>query len=127
MSNFPDNWPDIAWAKLSQADRDRAVAIIRNASWWDTDMVTDVVVGHRRYGHDFIHEEPFAATVDIGDETVKWSWHMSGGMGVRNYLRQEGFTDDQLPTLPELYDGKDVSTWDDFYVQVMEAAAGLRD
>lgn len=43
--------------------------------------------------------------------------HHGWGMSIRNALRTEGFTDDQLP------DGN----WDDYYIQVVEIAVGIRD
>lgn len=42
--------------------------------------------------------------------------HHGFGMGIRNFLRDKGFKDDVLP----------ISNWDDYYVQVIELAVGLR-
>lgn len=53
-----------------------------------------------------------------------WSvagYHFYGGMAVRNLLRSGGIRDDQLPE----YDGH--QNWDDYYIPVLEAAAGVRD
>jgi len=60
---------------------------------------------------------------DIKDEYKKdpihWCtpYHLNWGMGVRNSLRQAGFTDDKLPT----------KNWDDYYVRIIEIACGLRE
>lgn len=53
------------------------------------------------------------------DGENRWAipYHNSWGMGVRNLFREEGFLDKQLP------DGN----WDDYYVQVIEFALGLRE
>lgn len=104
MSNFPDNWPDIAWAKLSPELRQRAV-----------DHINAITTRSER---EEVRRIITAQTKD------PW-WHFTGGMAVRNRLR-EVIKDDELPPLPEFY-GTDQSTWDDFYVQCIEAALGLRE
>lgn len=128
MTKFPDNWKDIAWDKLPLADRQRAVDIIRGAPDWE-ELEKLVKETHAKAGENWLNEPPLSATSTIsgpdGDREMVLSWHMFGGMAVRNYLRHKGFADDQLPALPELY-GQNVSTWDDFYAQAIEAAAGLR-
>jgi hypothetical protein len=43
-------------------------------------------------------------------------YHFGWGMNIRNLLRSNGLTDDQLPD----------KNWDDYYAQVVEAAVGLR-
>lgn len=56
-----------------------------------------------RFGeHDWIHQGGMG--------------HHGGGMWIRNRLREEGLTDDLLPG----------NNWDDYYVQVIEVALGLR-
>lgn len=49
---------------------------------------------------------------------VEWAleFHMFWGMGVRNLLRGKGLKDDLLPD----------QNWDDYYIQVVEAAVGAR-
>lgn len=49
--------------------------------------------------------------------------HFGFGMGVRNVLR-EVVKDDELPPLRH-FDGRFYSNWDDWYVEVLEEAAGL--
>ena len=131
MSRFPENWPDLAWAKLTVEQRERAVEIIRRLTNFE-EVAAKVRPAHAEHGHDFIHNPPFAEVIDLGDgQQAVWSWHMSGGMGLRNYLRHEGFHDDELPWMEEMYgpypgEGDPVGNWDDFYVQALEAACGVR-
>lgn len=117
MDRFPDGWEDVAWAKVPRQVRDRAVAILRS-----------------EMGAGFL--EDVRARIER-DGRGKWTraeelmgWHFGQGMAIRNLLRSppgnlEGIKDDELPGLPEFY-GEDQSTWDDFYVQALEAAAGAR-
>lgn len=59
--------------------------------------------------------------VRIAHATDPLGWigleHMFWGMGVRNLLRRRGLRDDVLPS----------GNWDDYYIQAIEAAAGLRE
>jgi hypothetical protein len=50
-------------------------------------------------------------------------FHFHVGMAVRNMLR-EVMLDDELPAAP--YPDGANRNWDDYYVQVLEAAAGVR-
>lgn len=129
MSTFPPDWPDVAWAKLTAEQQQRAADIIRSVENFE-EIAPVVREAHAKHGRDFIHQEPFAEEVmievDGQEHEMRWSWHMSGGMALRNLLRDKGFRDDELPGLPEFYDGADISTWDDFYVQALEAAVGVR-
>ena len=43
-------------------------------------------------------------------------FHSDWGMGIRNALRQADFVDRMLPD----------NNWDDYYIQVVEAAVGIR-
>ena len=52
-------------------------------------------------------------------------YHMFSGMGVRNLLR-DIMKDDELPLAP-YPDGMSFSHWDDYYIQALEAAAGVRE
>lgn len=42
--------------------------------------------------------------------------HFGWGMSIRNLLRENGFADDMLPD----------KNWDDYYIQVVECAIGVR-
>jgi hypothetical protein len=44
-------------------------------------------------------------------------WHFEGGMYARNLLREAGLSDDLLPG----------GTWDDYYIQLIEVWAGIRE
>lgn len=124
MNSFPDNWQEIAWNKLS--DEIKVHAVERLHSYFVTSFFDDV----RR----------LAEEKGLG-EWLPMGWHFSQGMFVRNLLRSnskelwmdgvgaapnEPILDEELPGLPELY-GENESTWDDFYVAIIEAAAGLRE
>lgn len=56
-----------------------------------------------------------AAYAEKGVHWIGMEHHM-WGMAVRNFLRENGFADDQLP------DGN----WDDYYLQVIELACDIR-
>ena len=51
-------------------------------------------------------------------------YHFTTGMGVRNLLRRV-LPDNELPLAP-YPNGTAHSNWDDYYVQALEAAAGVR-
>jgi hypothetical protein len=51
------------------------------------------------------------AMEDYGDEWYAGA-HFGWGMSVRNYLRNKGISDDQLPT----------KNWDDYYVEIIQEA-----
>jgi len=60
--------------------------------------------------------------------------HLSAGMGFRNYLRDQGILDDQLPGTFYAVEGADPDdpetwpkNWDDYYVAVIEGAVGIYD
>lgn len=55
---------------------------------------------------------------------LKDGWHMFGGMGIRNLLRENGFTDDKLTDV-EYEGGNKYKNWDDFYTAAIEAACGV--
>lgn len=52
-------------------------------------------------------------------------WHMGQGMSIRNLLREE-IRDDELPANVWAGEQMDVGNWDDYYIEVVEEAAGLR-
>jgi hypothetical protein len=53
------------------------------------------------------------------EDPVHWvsPFHFSTGMAIRNLLRDKVCLDDQLPS----------GNWDDYYVQLIEIAAGCRE
>lgn len=85
------------YAELTQDQRDRAKAILL------AKLTPDVLEEVRE-----LH----------GDDPISWAspYHHFWGMGIRNLLRQEGFKDAELPS----------GNWDDYYVAVVEYAAGIR-
>lgn len=136
MNEFPDNWPDIAWDKLPVELRKRAVARLQWA--YPPSYLADV----RK------HIENFQRTAKATDHPHNWMpsfWHHDEGMTMRNILRSDhllnkwgpgewsqgdmppAIPDSELPGLPEIYGGADYGgNWDDYYIQALEAAAGLR-
>ena len=52
------------------------------------------------------------------------AYHFGAGMGVRNLLR-DIIKDEELPPVP--YGDESYSNWDDYYVEVLEEAAGCYD
>jgi len=64
----------------------------------------------------------FFASMRVGWLIFKKDWflqedfHRKDGLNLRNLLRSSGYTDFDLPS----------GNWDDVYVPVLEAAAGLR-
>jgi hypothetical protein len=55
----------------------------------------------------------------ISEGEIKWALehHFGWGMEMRNILRANGFMDNKLPD----------NNWDDYYIQVIELALGLRE
>jgi hypothetical protein len=112
MGSFPEDWPEIAWAKLPLDIKQRAVRHLQaHLSVEDAKVFGEAYDGAGGH-HDWIY--------DLGA-----GWHFSGGMSLRNLLREE-VPDHQLPGLPEVYGNDYGGNWDDQYVQVLEAAIGRR-
>jgi hypothetical protein len=73
---------------------------------------------------------------EFGEDWDPPDWHFGQGMAIRNMLRSDygvvpkphnpPIKDEQLPGLPEIYGVDYEGNWDDYYKQVIEAAAGLR-
>jgi hypothetical protein len=116
------NYKDIAWVKLPFDIRVRAVA--RLQAQLDPSFFSDVRI--------LAEEKGLGEWLPIG-------WHFAQGMAIRNLLRSDHevdpavikaakpIKDDELPPLDEYYgEGTDVRNWDDYYVQCIECAAGLR-
>jgi hypothetical protein len=57
--------------------------------------------------------------IEYKKDPIYWCvpYHLNWGMGIRNSLRQAGFTDDLFPT----------NNLDDYYVRLIEIACGLRE
>jgi hypothetical protein len=100
---------EIAWGKLSVDQRERAKSILLHS-----------------YDPEFFAEVRRLVEVKGLTNWLPAGWHFGQGMAVRNVLRTEGFPDAELPLLPEVY-GRDVGGWDDYYVQCIEYAAGMRE
>lgn len=64
---------------------------------------------------------------DIWDQREDIFFHHSTGMGLRNYLRK-AIPDADLPPFDEYYgEGTDIRNWDDYYMNALKLAKGLRD
>jgi hypothetical protein len=67
----------------------------------------DIIARYNLYGkYDWVYHR---VNNDMG-------FHFSSGMRIRNILRRYGLADNMLPC----------GNWDDYYVQVIEKALGLR-
>ena len=62
-----------------------------------------------------IERRPDQWMFELGKDVEYYSFHMSTGMGIRNYLRHQGLTDDLLPD----------QNWDDYYMPVLERALSI--
>lgn len=113
---------ELAWAKLPLDIREAAVRRLRAI-----------------YKPAFFEEIAKLAEGNLGDWLPPF-WHFDQGMSVRNYLRSDyglsrnerkqippPIPDASLPSLSELYAGEGYDgNWDDYYVAVLECAAGVR-
>lgn len=91
------------WLRVDAAQRDRCVWHLRETL-------------HRR---DLVHlREGFERGFEPG-------FHMFGGMGIRNLLR-DVVRDDQLP-LVQYSDGSAHRNWDDFYMAALRQAVAPRE
>lgn len=106
MSWADQAWYDARWAAVPEEMKRRVVAHLR----------------------DELGEEQLAAIREkhaANPEGWALPYHMFAGMGVRNLLR-EVVRDGELPPAP-YPGGEEQRNWDDYYVQALEAAAGVRD
>lgn len=134
MNGFYDEqWFDERWNSMPIEMRERAVAVAKDAiSPDDLDLIRRK---HAEFGpHEWIHylidlspntiEDMVAVGMGTPEQTTM-SGHHFFGMAIRNRLRSAGLVDEDLPPAP--YEGGQmVQNWDDHYVSVIEAAAGLR-
>lgn len=91
---------DKHWAELNPDLRQRAITVLRNH--YDDATWEFVRDAHER---------------DPGTWWMSHGWHGLGGQRIRTTLRESGLGDDHLPG----------GTWEDFYIPVVEAAAGVRE
>jgi len=104
---------ELAWSKLPTELRERAVNILLE-----------------NFGDPFFIEVSKLIWENGLNNWIPEFWHFGQGMEVRNILRQPeiggpGIFDSELPPLPEYY-GREISNWDDYYIQVLECAVGIR-
>lgn len=128
---YNEAWYDERWQAMPQVMRKVAADAIKKVL--DEETVELIKAKHAEHGRDWIHylididpeETPFL--YDLGMTTM--SAHHGWGTGIRNLLRDEegaNIRDEDLPPAP--YEGGvEQSIWDDYYVQAVEAAVGLRD
>jgi hypothetical protein len=130
-------WYDTRWRSLSDDQRVRAVAIVKASL--EGDERKRIQEKHARHGGDWIHhlidldpemqDDAFAVGL-VSSEQATLSGHHGFGTYIRNRLRTgagvtAGIPDEELPDAP-YPDGSQQRTWDDYYVQAIEAALGLR-
>lgn len=119
-----DDLYDEIWNRVDPELRERAVNHIREELHPESlEEVREAVEKHGR--HEWPHNPPFSALIRDEDGELQLPFHFSGGMAVRNLLR-EVVKDSELPPFDEWYgEGTDVRNWDDYYVQALvEAACG---
>lgn len=104
-------WYDARWEAIPAEQRERIVAFLRERlSEKDLARIREM---HAEDPEDWATKAPAF-------------FHMwGGGMAIRNLLR-ELMLDDELPPAP-YPNGETYSNWDDYYVQALEAAAGVRE
>lgn len=142
MNEFYSNeWYDKRWQDMDPAMRRRAAdAIFEALSHEDMELIRRK---YEEYGtHEWLHHLidvdqedrdkmnallPEGADLEEYGWPATWSGHHGLGTAVRNLLRNTaGIKDDDLPLAP--YEGgASYQNWDDFYVQAIEAAVGLRE
>jgi len=118
---YNEKWFDDRWAALPpDVARHAAKHVAAVMTSDDLERIREL---HAEYGHDWIHN------VMVLDDGTRVSGHHIFGTNIRNLLRDKnlgaGILDNELPPAP-YEDGSSQQNWDDYYVQVIEAAAGLR-
>lgn len=135
---YDDAWYDARWASMPPVMRKVAADALRKQLEDQPELVEQIKRKHAEHGHAWIHYltdlsdeeiERYRKVGMLGPDQTTWGEHMWWGMSVRNFLRSvEGanIKDEDLPPAP--YESGDThQNWDDYYVQAIEAAVGLRD
>lgn len=127
-----DAWFDERWESLSPEQRKFMADTIRDAL--DEENVEWIKERYAKYGREWIHhfydiaeeqQETWHKVGMIVEGQTTYSGHMWWGMGIRNLLREAGVKDEDLPFAP--YEIGQFQNLDDYYIQAVEAAVGLRD
>jgi hypothetical protein len=87
-------------AEIPKEFLDKVVNFVKEDFGKDPEMIEEIKAAYEEQG------------------PIQWAIpaHHDWGMHIRNTFRNQGFTEDNLP------DGN----WDDYYIQVIELALGLR-
>jgi hypothetical protein len=144
MNNFyNEQWYTDRWNSLPYDLKRKAVEAVRNVL--SEDDANKIRLKHEAYGRDWIHhlidttwEERYEMDKLLPADkrnNPEYGWpltmsaHHGWGTNIRNLLRDSengaGISDNQLPPAP-YENGHTHQNWDDMYVQVIEAAVGLR-
>lgn len=135
-------WYDERWQLLPPVMRKIASDAIKKAL--DEPTIELIKSKHAEHGAGWMHhlidlseeEQKLWASVLPGDVEIPptMSGHSFFGMQIRNLLRDPelgaGIKDDDLPEAPYEnwpYEGVGPRNWDDYYIQAIEAAVGLRE
>lgn len=133
-----ETWYDERWESMPPVMRKIAADTIKKVLEDQPELVERIKVKHAEHGIYWIHHltdipeedlETYRRVGMAGPEQTTFSEHMWWGMGIRNLLRDpEGgnIPDGDLPDAP-YENGQTHRNWDDYYVQAIEAAVGLRD
>lgn len=85
------------------------------------EMPKDFLEGSVNFLKGYLPENVKQSIIEVYEEFGLIDWignnHHGWGTGIRNALRDAGFLDDQLPN----------ENWDDYYIQVVELAVGIRE
>lgn len=139
---YNEEWYDERWRSLPPVMRKIAADAIKKSL--DDVTVELIKQKHAEHGADWMHhlvdlseeEQELWRSVLLEGAEVKatMSGHHSFGMQIRNLLRDDqygaGILDDDLPEAPYedwQYEGVGPRNWDDYYIQAIEAAVGLRE
>ncbi len=146
---YNEAWYDARWESLTPVMRKLAADSIKKA----LDEPTQELIRQKyaEYGHDWMHhlydqsqevidEMNALLPEEYQDDLEQYGWpatmsaHHGFGMQIRNLLRDDefgaGIADDDLPEAPYenwTHEGVGPRNWDDYYIQAIEAAVGLRE
>lgn len=123
MAETRDNWAQLPFdMRVRAVEHLRAVCDPAVLEWVRDTYEKDPDVW---YAHDVTPPDVKEELKEKYGQYVPTPFHFTVGMQVRNTLRTV-IKDDELPPV-DYGDEKAYQNWDDYYAEVLECAAGLRD